>query len=117
MNPQEKEFADYETSKMLKELGFNEAGCFQYFDRYGNDLPCHQLASSRVNNDFRNDDRIMNPLWQQVKQWLWEKHRIYFDVLQKGYFKSRGFFSHASEAFVMSGYWDSPIEAEQDAVN
>ena len=87
MNPQEKEqFADYETSKMLKELGFDEntnawypiirkeVGRLvlhpQYFDY--NDKDCFNKEYNR---------RCSAPLWQQVKQWLWGEHSLFMATM------------------------------------
>lgn len=77
------ELADYETSKMLKELGFDEE-CFAFFKQ---DLLIEDSASNTSLNEFINETKSVNPSilndnlcsapsYHQVKKWLWEKHGI-----------------------------------------
>lgn len=68
------QFVDYETAKMLKELGYNWI--------YGEALAYYYPRSHFVfEKPFVSaTDVIPAFLWQQVEQWLWENHKMYFDV-------------------------------------
>lgn len=66
------QFVTYEIAKHLKELGFNEP-CFagycldKTFAEPDNELNCFR-------NRNRSGEEISAPLWQQVIDWLREKH-------------------------------------------
>lgn len=78
------QYADYETSKKLKELGFDElCHCFYEEDETfkfnnGDEYTDGSTAKGNwlANNKTLSDDFYVAPTWQQVKQWLWEKHNI-----------------------------------------
>lgn len=86
--------ADYKTSKMLKELGFDEE-CFGFFVKpFRNDDRIDFLynytkqgilfkhnSDSETKNWNDPNCKCSAPLWQQVKQWLWEKHDIFIEVV------------------------------------
>lgn len=64
------QFADYETSKMLKELGFDKP-CFAYYDsRRILEIRDYPDRESRGNWKIELPP-CTAPLWQQVKEWLW----------------------------------------------
>jgi hypothetical protein len=67
-----KHFADFETNKKLKELGFNGvciAYCWIDKDTF------HWVRFPENHN--RLPTRISVPLWSQVKEWLWSEHKIW----------------------------------------
>jgi hypothetical protein len=100
-------FADYEHSLMLKELGFREP-CVSFYDRQEVVHPNIQEVGTLISmkftisesqeekerlKDYDEDDYVfidfipsddmkdvLRPTWQQVKQWLWEKHNIYIEI-------------------------------------
>lgn len=80
----ESQFVDYETAKMLKELGFNELTISFYFNN-GDDgfvegyVPDSPVCNSKLYNPSQQD--ISRPLWQQAEEWLWEKHEIVIRVI------------------------------------
>ena len=62
-------FCDFPTAKLLKELGFNSQ-CLKYYEEKGMMYPANCYNSEMA------DDDCTAPLWQQVKEWLWEKHNV-----------------------------------------
>ena len=67
------QFVTYEIALVLKELGFNEE-CFGYFKT---DKNLHEFYGS---SEQVIDCNIQAPLWQQVIDWLREKHNIYLTI-------------------------------------
>ena len=82
----EKQFVTYDIAKTLKELGFNEP-CFGFYDDT-RELNCGFSGSKGyIYSTFTHNVRktiVIAPLWQQVIDWLREKH--YIDI--KVYIKS-----------------------------
>ena len=74
----EKEFAPYEPSLALKELGFDEP-CFRWYDeRWGDDL---QQDKFNTNKDlFITDLDCSAPLYQQAFRWFREKYGLYHSI-------------------------------------
>jgi len=71
-------FADYKTSKILKELGFDEI-CFSAYRNTDGEESLMGLSNwTNSGNGYYNIHAgyCAAPLWQQVKEWLWEKHKI-----------------------------------------
>ena len=66
------QFADLDTSTKLKELGFNEP-CLKYY------LDTHVNRSAKNYTGQWNGNGLKTsiPLWSQVKEWLWQKHKIF----------------------------------------
>lgn len=76
----EKQFATYEIALAVKELGFDEP-CICYF--YGGELQIDFINNINVTQALIvRFDEIGAPLWQQVIDWLFEKHNI---VIQKNF--------------------------------
>lgn len=78
-------FADYETSKMLKELGFDEPCLGHYWTdhrevevRLYREHEGIQQSNSKIENNF--PPTFTAPLWQEVEKWLWDKHKIVIQV-------------------------------------
>lgn len=75
----DKQFCNYEISKKLKELWFNEP-CFGYF------APLKTELTIWYNPEISNDGEfILAPLWQQVIDWLREKHRFHIQITPISY--------------------------------
>ena len=69
----EKQFATYEISLAMKELGFDEE-CFGY---YRNDNKFFYFGEdSRVQKDS-----ILSPIWQQCIDWFIEKYWIHINIV------------------------------------
>lgn len=62
-------FADYKTSERLKELGFDDKVMGYHLNKVDG---VYITAYERV----EQHRSIKAPLWQEIKQWLWEKHGI-----------------------------------------
>lgn len=81
-----KEFADSETAKTLKELGFDEE-CFAFYN-YRTYINPFRVDSDRMCKNSENQKGVFSfnacPLWQQVEQWLWEKKKIVVRIEQLG---------------------------------
>ena len=75
------QFVDLNIARKLKELGFDD-GCFKYihdapdFYQYkfsDNFKKCNNSElASKIHHGY-----ITLPTWQQLKKWLWDKHRIW----------------------------------------
>lgn len=76
-----KQFADYETSLKLKELGFDEL-CFGYFcsDNHYEFRSCKIGEERNWNRDDEFCKDVSSPLWQQVEDFLGEKFNIFIEV-------------------------------------
>lgn len=73
----EKQFAPYELSVKLKELGFNEE-CFGYYNakgsiRYSGQIEPLGLDTEEMSNDILNSKYCSAPLWQQAFDFFREK--------------------------------------------
>lgn len=80
----ENQFVDYETSKFLKELGFNEV-CLSYYSNYNqqvnrNDSWAMGFTSKDLTEDFME---CLAPTWQQVEQWLWDTYAVYLEIVTR----------------------------------
>lgn len=71
-------FVPYEIAKKLKEKGFDE-NCLGY---YRNDSKTIFFSEFEINNDFilKNNYRFIAPLYQQVVDWLRDKHKLYITI-------------------------------------
>lgn len=66
------DFCDYNTSRMVKELGFKEE-CIAYY--WANKDTFHwTIPPYRNHNELPT--RISVPSWQQIEKWLWEEHKL-----------------------------------------
>jgi hypothetical protein len=111
------QFADYEISKMLKELVFNES-CFGEYDQEGGFRYCNM--SSIIIDEFTGNT-ICAPIWQQIKEWLWEKHQINIETERVNItpilFKTRVYQYMNKEAGLITYlHFESPIKAETEAI-
>ncbi len=76
------QFADRETSQMVKKLGMDES-CMAY---YGWGKDGHELTITALlrKNSEEPISKIRNffvaPTLQQIEEWLWEKHKIYISL-------------------------------------
>ena len=90
------QFVTYEIAKKMKGFGFNEPCLAVYYDKefktYGSDFFKIAVPSGIVLNENLTGDTIAAPLWQQVIDWLREKHKIEVTQtpsieLEKGFFQ------------------------------
>lgn len=77
------QFIPYEMAKMLKELKSNIKCYCSYIDSPDSGGHPTQTLVSNKNLDFLSDpdsigvlDLVQAPLWQQIEQWLWDKHKL-----------------------------------------
>lgn len=79
----EKLFATYEIAKKLKELGFDEP-CLGRWNKHsvynGEIVPVIICITTPKNSEIANSSLIAAPTWQQVIDWLLEKHLIFITV-------------------------------------
>ncbi len=111
-----KQFLDYHHSKMMKELMFDEE-CIGFYNPSYTEMNGSVLFSgtaAEFDNWNKNEYFISAPLWKQVKQWLWEKHKITFEV--RNY--SDGFLCVMVDGTIRNTtfQFDSPITAEQEGI-
>lgn len=64
-------FVDYDIALKLKKLGFNEE-CLYYYDSFA-----YVGSSSAFWQNYNTSENLVSrPLWQQVIDWLREKHNL-----------------------------------------
>lgn len=78
-----KQFATYEIALKLKELGFNEE-CLGYY--HVNEGYTKGYAFCYSENTRTSDCSVLAPLWQQVIDWLRDKHDIVIEITRQKYF-------------------------------
>lgn len=110
------QFVPYETSKMLKELGFDEP-CFGLYGIHGEFRYSHEAV--QLYRPKNSDLTICTtaPLWQQVKQWLFDRQsKVRIDVArsQGEYFV--GVFKEGLHLFSIDAQFNSPITAEIEGI-
>lgn len=110
----ETEFATFEISKLLKELGFNEKclGCYYI-------IPESEIGRLMFHDvEFDCDSKIKAPLWSQIKLWLWKERkidiRIFVDSLGSN-FSFIMFWKNVSVGLA-THYFNSPISAEIEGI-
>lgn len=73
------DYCDFETSRLLKEKGFNEAVLFtineEGFQQYPKNLEFEYLHNSEI-----PDDEYACPTLQMAMKWLREMHRLYINI-------------------------------------
>jgi len=82
-----KQFASYEISKELKELGFNEE-CFNiYYKTSKNLAKINSKLHKNIYSKTKSCSGITAPLWQQVIDYLREKYgfHIYVSIIDRGW--------------------------------
>lgn len=117
-----KNFADYETSMKLKQLGFNE-DCFKIYCSSSNsgDNEIQLWKSETIfekdlskNNELTNENSCAAPLWQQVVEWLFDEKEIYISVSQRQendyYFQVM----QDSDVVIEQRNYETPMQAERE---
>lgn len=109
----------YETARMLKELGFDEMCIATYRHDKGHEpTPIRIKPDGEKNSYWENTHECKiytAPLWQQVKQWLWDKYKVSMEVTN--YVESeQGYkFKIWNTKEWLSGF-SSPITAENEGI-
>lgn len=80
-----KKFATYKIAKELKELGFNEPclGIFKNEDSVYCDTNKDYLTSQEKAQYIFGNEKVviyLAPTWQDIIEWLEEKHKLFIDV-------------------------------------
>jgi len=76
------QFADYETAKMLKELGMNEK-CFACYNSAKTFILFDEddCGYTHKNTELHSNNQFMTaPLWQQIEVWLWGMHFMWIEM-------------------------------------
>ena len=74
------QFCNYEISKKLKDLGFNEE-CFASYNLIDKNFNLYDTyANWNISFNTLSSKYCSAPLWQQVIDWLREKQNIYINV-------------------------------------
>lgn len=122
-------FLDYQHSKMLKELEFNEP-CLKIYCAYSttgdNEIKLWKSETifekdSSKNSRLSNENSCTAPIYQQVKQFLWEKYEISIEVervsISTVLFKVRVYqFVNGDNELIQYLHFESPIEAEIEGI-
>ena len=120
-------FTDYETAKLLKQIGFDEPCLAEFyiavtdFKDYSK-APSFNLGTCILDADpeFCNNnlkDWVSAPLWQQVEEWIFEKHKMFIYVGlggKNGY--SVELHKGSKYLFSIKNVSDSPILAKQSGL-
>lgn len=108
----EENVADLTTSKILKELGFDDE-CENCYNKENDLFHLYHNVNS-IDKDYTSA-----PLWQQIKKWLWEKHKYFISLTEFGLEDSVTFFCHIEkikdEAYDQTQS-ESPIDCEIKAI-
>ncbi len=81
----EKQFVTYEIAKKLKELGFDEP-CLAWYCNNMNILYANLYNGNPIegnNPPMPKQIDYYAPLWQQVYEWIYEKHNLVFNFQYK----------------------------------
>lgn len=115
--------ADFTTSKMLKELGFDE-DCIAFYEEDGEFK--YNNGSKEFNNNYlaknhKGIDYYSAPLLEQVKKWLWIEHRIFTIARPISWSENKYRFESYREGFgivcsVDDEHLDSPLKSEQEGI-
>ena len=118
----ENQFVDYETSKKLKELGFDEP-CICLHDDFMNDVVSSGVMISTKRmlpvtySQLSNPKNITIPMWQQVKEWFWKNKHYSLTVRMIGNQYTYEIWNDKTKRFIEYGVkYYSPIEAEKDGI-
>ena len=116
-------FADYNTSKLLRELGFDEPcfGVYSLNNEFSYSHDAHQLYRPKNSQLFYSTA----PLWQQIESFLWDKYLI--QVRETSMEIGSGWYSKfiicsnsdIQEAFKQGmgmEYYDSPITSKIEGI-
>ena len=77
------QFCNYEISKKLKELGFNNPCLGYYYDKKLEHFALFGTIEGKSIDFENNSDTnliILAPLWQQVIDWFKEKYNIHIEI-------------------------------------
>ena len=115
--------ADFMTSKMLKELGFNE-DCIAFYEedgefKYNNGT--QEFGSNWLANNKKNIEYYSAPLLEQVKKWLWMEHRIFTIARPISWSENTYRFESYRDGFgivcsIDDEHLDSPLTAENEGI-
>jgi hypothetical protein len=75
----QKEFVTYEIAVILKVIGFNEP-CIAYYVNDTFKFKIYLNKDANYNYDFTVGNLVAAPLWQQVIDWLREKHDVHLSI-------------------------------------
>lgn len=110
-------FADHKTSAMLREMGFDELCMGGYEDET---LKASMIRTIK-NSDYENREVLCAPLWQETKDWLWEKHEIWIYPIR--WISEKGEFDYRlmeKKEWILTlkpfNSFDSPVIAEVEAI-
>src|SRR5690349_4175272 len=99
-------FCDYETSKMLKELGYQQEESFMDWIKYKNFNEAPDLSNDYIDSQVES---ISAPLWQEAKQWLWGKHKMWIKI-EDGY-SAELWIEKAMNEYMLDVSGNTPIQA------
>lgn len=100
-------FTKYELAKLLKEKGFKET-CFGLYDN---------IKALHTNEKYvfvEDELNIVAPLYQQVTDWLSEKHQIFIDIgtdcttYPKFDYSINKFVGNPKDLAEKEWYWENP---------
>lgn len=129
-------FADYKTAKLLKEIGFDEE-CIDTFSasskksmfEFTKSFGIYKNSKSTYSpSDKDLPQYISRPTYQQVKEWLYKKHKIFISVNKVAVKKYHAFFETKDENKIpvwnekkdkfltRKMYYDSPLVVEIECI-
>lgn len=104
-----KQFVEYDIAVTLKQKGFKEP-CLAFYDTSENPMKLVNCHYTRDWNNIGNPTTPINgtsvsaPLYQQVVNWLFEKHKTYVSAVAGGKFKGDIEFSASIQKYE-DGEW------------
>lgn len=109
------QFADYETSHKIKDLGFDDQ-CFFVYDLFHFPEFLGKDNSDCINSNFKDSNICTRPTWHQVKTWLWEKYKIHIQIEDRRSKYFNCWVVLKNDAIQIDENFDSPIEAEKECI-
>ena len=75
------DYVSFEIAKLLREKGFKEEYCYEYYDRNYELKHCKNIINNAVIDDgFPSEALSVAPTHQMALKWLREVHNIYIDI-------------------------------------
>lgn len=121
----ENHFANFETSKMLKEIGFDEP-CFAWFN-YDGEFVMRQVFTEThgkyygIEKQDCLEEHTLAPLWQQAEEWLWNNKKISIEIervsIHTALYKVRVYqYIDNEPGLIQYLHFESPITCKIEAI-
>lgn len=110
---QREQFLDYDHSKMIKDLGFDEK-CMAHYENKKLNIIC----LDNKNSYYKPNTIITAPSWYQVEEFFWKKYKAYImiNVGEKDYVASLVSEDGNWDFILFNDKIDSPVIAKNEGI-